>query len=54
MIHIRCKKCGWREPYSNFKNVYVGRNRIIKEQMICQNCGKVLIKKKEIERNIAE
>ena len=49
MIHIKCKKCGWRLPFSSKINGYAGKDRLL-GNTICPNCGQILIKKK-IRRN---
>jgi len=47
MIHIKCKKCGWRLPFSSKINGYTVRGKIKGEKLICPNCGEVLIIKRK-------
>lgn len=46
MIHIKCKNCGWRLPFSS-----KGKEDTVKNRgdgtIICPNCGKTLIKRGE-------
>ena len=42
MIHIKCKKCGWRLPFSSKGNEDTVKNRG-NGKIICPNCGKTLI-----------
>ena len=44
MIHIKCKKCGWRLPFSSKGNedTVKGRGDC---NVICPNCGGILIKR---------
>ncbi|MCK5112887.1 MAG: hypothetical protein KAQ84_05030 [Thermoplasmatales archaeon] len=42
MLHIKCKICGWRLPFSSRRNVDTVKNRGI-GKIICPNCGKALI-----------
>ena len=44
MIHIKCKKCGWRLPFSSKGNEDTVRNRE-DSNIICPNCGETLIKR---------
>jgi len=43
MIHIQCKKCGWRLPFSSKRNEDTVKNRG-NGNIICPNCGQMLIK----------
>jgi len=43
LIHIKCKTCGWRLPFSSKANEDTVKNRGI-GKIICPNCGKILIK----------
>jgi DNA-directed RNA polymerase subunit M/transcription elongation factor TFIIS len=45
MIHIQCKKCGYRFPFSTKKYGYTAKN-ILSGNTFCPNCGKILIKDK--------
>ena len=47
MIHIKCKKCGWRLPFSSKIDGYTARNRLKGDTLLCPNCGQILIEKKE-------
>ena len=47
MIHIKCKKCGWRSPFSSKIDGYTVKNRLKKDGLICPNCSQILIKKKD-------
>ena len=44
MINIRCKKCGWRLPFSAKET-----NDSVQERgngnVVCPNCGEILIRK---------
>ncbi len=44
MIHIKCKKCGWRLPFSGKgdKDTVSGRGD---DNIICPSCGEILIKR---------
>jgi len=44
MIHIKCKKCGWRLPFSSKTNKDTVKNRGDAD-IVCPNCGQVLVKK---------
>jgi len=44
MIHIKCKKCGWRLPFSSKRNEDTVKNRG-ESNLICPNCGETLIKR---------
>jgi len=46
MIHIKCKKCGWRLPFSSKIDGYTVRSRLKDDTVLCPNCGEILIKKK--------
>ena len=46
MIHIKCKKCGRRQPFSSKIDGYTVRNRLKDDTVLCPNCGEILIKKK--------
>jgi len=43
MIHIKCKKCGWRLPFSSKSNEDTVTNRR-GSNIICPSCGEILIK----------
>jgi len=43
MIHIRCKKCGWRMPFSSEKNEDTVKSRG-DTNILCPNCGAMLVK----------
>ena len=43
MIHIKCKNCGWRLPFSSNRNEDAVKNRGDSD-IICPNCGQMLIK----------
>jgi ribosomal protein S27E len=43
MIRIKCKKCGWRLPFSSKRNEDTVKNRG-DGNLICPNCGQMLIK----------
>jgi len=45
MIHIRCKNCGWRLPFSSKENVDTVKDRGLGD-ITCPNCGKTLIQTK--------
>ena len=47
MIHIKCKKCGWRLPFSSKIDGYTIKSRLKKDGLICPECGEILIKSKE-------
>ncbi len=42
MLHIKCKTCGWRLPFSSKGNEDTVTNRG-GGNIICPNCGKALI-----------
>ena len=42
MLHIKCKTCGWRLPFSSKENEDTVKNRG-GGNIICPNCGKALI-----------
>ena len=44
MIHIKCKICGWRLPFSGNKNEDDVKNRG-DSNIICPNCGEILVKR---------
>jgi ribosomal protein S27E len=44
MIRIKCKECGWRLPFSSKRNEDTVKNRG-DSNIICPNCGQMLIKK---------
>ena len=44
MIHIKCKKCGWRLPFSSKRNEDTVKNRR-DSNIACPNCGEILIKR---------
>ena len=46
MIHIKCKKCGWRLPFSSKIDGYTVRSRLKDDTVLCTNCGEILIKRK--------
>ncbi len=43
MLHIKCKTCGWRLPFSSKRNEDTVKRRG-DCKIICPNCGKTLIK----------
>jgi len=51
MLHIKCKKCGWRFPFSTKINGYTARTRLIGDTILCPNCGQILIKREKTKRN---
>ena len=46
MIHIKCKNCGWRLPFSSKGNEDSVGNRG-DGNIICSSCGEILIKEAE-------
>ena len=46
MIHIKCKKCGWRLPFSSKIDDFTARKRLKEDKVICPNCGQILIKRR--------
>ena len=46
MINIKCKKCGWRLPFSSKGNEDTIRGRG-DDTIICPRCGEILIKRGE-------
>lgn len=44
MLHIKCKTCGWRLPFSSKENEDTVKNRR-GDNIICPNCGKTLIER---------
>ena len=52
MIHIKCKKCGWRSPFSSKIDGYTVKNRLKKDGLLCPECGEILIKSKKNKRKI--
>ena len=44
MINIKCKKCGWRLPFSSKGNEDAIRGRG-DDTIICPNYGEILIKR---------
>jgi len=44
MIHIKCKNCGWRLPFSSNKNKDTVKNRG-DGTIMCPRCGEILIKR---------
>ena len=44
MIHIKCKNCGWRLPFSGIRNEDAVKNRG-DSNIICPNCGQMLVKR---------
>ena len=42
MLHIKCKTCGWRLPFSSKGNVDTVKSRG-NGKIICPNCGNTLI-----------
>ncbi len=52
MIHIKCKKCGWRLPFSTKINGYTARSRLKEDTLLCPNCGQILIKREKKQREI--
>jgi len=51
MIHIKCKKCGWRLPFSSKIDGFTARKRLKEDKVICPNCGQILIKREKTKRN---
>jgi predicted RNA-binding Zn-ribbon protein involved in translation (DUF1610 family) len=47
MIHIKCKKCGYRLPFSSKIDGFTARSRLKGDIVICPNCGQVLINRGE-------
>ena len=43
MIHIKCKKCGWRLPFSSKGSEDTVKRRG-NDNLVCPSCGKPLIK----------
>ena len=43
MIHIKCKKCGWRLPFSGKRNEDTVKDRGYSD-ITCPNCGQMLVK----------
>jgi len=43
MIHIKCKKCGWRLPFSSKIDEDTVKNRG-DTNILCPNCGQILVK----------
>jgi predicted RNA-binding Zn-ribbon protein involved in translation (DUF1610 family) len=43
MINIKCKKCGWRLPFSSKKNKDNVKDRGFKN-VVCPKCGELLIR----------
>jgi predicted RNA-binding Zn-ribbon protein involved in translation (DUF1610 family) len=52
MIHIKCKKCGWRLPFSSKIDGFTTRNRLIGDTLLCPNCDQILIKRGKKQREI--
>ena len=52
MIYIKCKRCGWRSPFSSKIDGYTVQSRLKKDGLICPNCGGILISRKEKPREI--
>jgi predicted RNA-binding Zn-ribbon protein involved in translation (DUF1610 family) len=44
MLHIKCKKCGWRSPFSSKIDGYKVRTRLKRDGLKCPECGEILIK----------
>jgi len=51
MLHIKCKKCGWRSPFSSKIDGYTVKNRLKKDGLLCPKCGALLIKRKLNNKN---
>ncbi len=51
MIHIKCKKCGYRLPFSSKIDGYTARSRLKGDKVLCPNCGQVLINNTKTKRN---
>jgi predicted RNA-binding Zn-ribbon protein involved in translation (DUF1610 family) len=51
MIHIKCKKCGWRTPFSSNIDGFTAKNRLKEDVLLCPNCGQILIKREKTKRN---
>jgi len=52
MLHIKCKKCGWRSPFSSKIDGYTVQSRLKKNGLICPKCGEILIESKRKWLNI--
>jgi len=50
MLHIKCRKCGFRLPFSKKINGYTARKRLIEDTLLCPNCGEILIKREKTKR----
>ena len=46
MLHIKCKNCGWRLPFTSKIDGYTIRSRLKRDGLICPECGQILIKNK--------
>jgi NAD-dependent SIR2 family protein deacetylase len=46
MLYIKCKKCGWRSPFSSKIDGYTVQSRLKNKVLICPECGETLIKSK--------
>ena len=46
MLHIKCKKCGRRLPFSSKIDGYTIRSRLKRDGLKCPECGQILIKSK--------
>ena len=42
MIHIKCKKCGWRLPFSDKGDKDTVKNRG-ESNIVCPSCGETLV-----------
>ena len=50
MIHIKCKNCGRRFPFSSKKEGYSVRSQLKKNGLKCPDCDQILIKSKNFNR----
>jgi predicted RNA-binding Zn-ribbon protein involved in translation (DUF1610 family) len=46
MLHIKCRNCGFRFPFSNKKKGYTVKS-ILGENTMCPSCGQILITKEK-------
>ena len=49
MLHIKCKTCGWRLPFSSKGNEDTVKSRG-DGKIICPNCGKTLIQSSPLNK----
>jgi predicted RNA-binding Zn-ribbon protein involved in translation (DUF1610 family) len=47
MINIKCRKCGYRLPFSQKIDGFTVRSRLKYKQVVCPRCGEILIKNRE-------